>query len=378
MAPAALSTARRSKNPSKAWGIYGPLRHYAEVHLLLEPGERSGGMRFGTVCGMDVLDRNWQNLILTHLEERGYPGVLTGSPITDMKITLLIGRAHLKHTEGGDFRQATIAPCATAITGEKRAFRAVVRFPIRGSAVAGRPRHFGHPGLARFEPPQTEGENAVITGFAPVSEMQGYTLEVASYTRGLGDLICMPKGYLPCHNAEEVIEHIGYDAEHDLENTGDSVFCSHGSGFVVPWREGGFHMHLESGWKPEKPGTKSAETEAPVRAAARLPPVFDDEVCAPFLSAPTALSTPRYAAARTPSAPQKAAEKGNGRCRKKVFEPEYLLIDGYNILFAWDDLNKVAEKDIDTARQILMDKICNYQSFSQHVHPRFRCLSRPA
>ena len=217
---------------------------------------------------------------------------------------------------------------------------------------------------AEFEPPQTEGENAVITGFAPVSEMQGYTLEVASYTRGLGSLICMPKGYLPCHNAKEVIERIGYDAERDLENTGDSVFCSHGSGFVVPWREAASHMHLESGWKPEKPGTKSAETEAPVRAAAQLPPVFDDELRAIF----ERTYGPIRRRDMQPQNAVRAAEssgKGEWKVPEKVFEPEYLLIDGYNILFAWDDLNKVAEKDIDTARQILMDKICNYQSFSR-------------
>ena len=188
-------------------------------------------MRFGTVCSMDVLDRNWQNLILTHLEERSYPGVLTGSPITDMKITLLIGRAHLKHTEGGDFRQATYRAVRHGLLQAKSVllepwydFRLEVPQSQVGRAISDMQRL-----CAEFEPPQTEGENAVITGFAPVSEMQGYTLKVASYTRGLGSLICMPKGYLPCHNAEEVIEHIGYDAERDLENTGDSVFCSHGS-----------------------------------------------------------------------------------------------------------------------------------------------------
>ena len=272
------------EEPVEGMGHFEPLRHYAEVHLLLEPGERGSGMRFGTVCSMDVLDRNWQNLILTHLEERSYPGVLTGSPITDMKITLLIGRAHLKHTEGGDFRQATYRAVRHGLLQAKSVllepwydFRLEVPQSQVGRAISDMQRL-----CAEFEPPQTEGENAVITGFAPVSEMQGYTLEVASYTRGLGSLICMPKGYLPCHNAEEVIEHIGYDAERDLENTGDSVFCSHGSGFVVPWREAASHMHLESGWKPEKPGIKSAETEAPVRAAAQLPPVFDDELRAIF------------------------------------------------------------------------------------------------
>ena len=194
--------------------------------------------------------------------------------------------------------------------------------------------------------------------------MQGYTLEVASYTRGLGSLICMPKGYLPCHNAEEVIEHIGYDAERDLANTGDSVFCSHGSGFVVPWREAASHMHLESGWKPEKPGIKSAEAETSVRAAAQLPPVFDDELRAIF----ERTYGPIRRRDMQPQNAVRAAEssgKGEWKVPEKVFEPEYLLIDGYNILFAWDDLNKVAEKDIDTARQILMDKICNYQSFSR-------------
>lgn len=354
------------EEPVEGMGHFEPLRHYAEVHLLLEPGERGSGMRFGTVCSMDVLDRNWQNLILTHLEERSYPGVLTGSPITDMKITLLIGRAHLKHTEGGDFRQATYRAVRHGLLQAKSVllepwydFRLEVPQSQVGRAISDMQRL-----CAEFEPPQIEGENAVITGFAPVSEMQGYTLEVASYTRGLGSLICMPKGYLPCHNAEEVIEHIGYDAERDLANTGDSVFCSHGSGFVVPWREAASHMHLESGWKPEKPGTKSAETEVPVRAAAQLPPVFDDELRAIF----ERTYGPIRRRDMQPQNAVRAAEssgKGEWKVPGKVFEPEYLLIDGYNILFAWDDLNKVAEKDIDTARQILMDKICNYQSFSR-------------
>ena len=351
--------------PMEGVGHYEPLRHYAEVHVKLEPLPRGSGMQFAADCREEVLDKNWQRLVLTHLEEKQHLGVLTGAPLTDVKITLIAGRAHLKHTEGGDFRQATYRAVRHGLLQAKSVllepwydFRLEVPQSQVGRAISDIQRL-----CAEFEPPQTEGENAVITGFAPVSEMQGYTLEVASYTRGLGSLICMPKGYLPCHNAEEVIEHIGYDAERDLENTGDSVFCSHGSGFVVPWREATSHMHLESGWKPEKPGTKSAETEVPVRAAAQLPPVFDDELRAIFERTYGPIKREPLAAFR----PVQKRERPDFAAEQWEIAPEYLLVDGYNIIFGWDELNALSKESLDAARHRLMDILCNYQGFKKCV-----------
>ena len=292
--------------PVEGMGHFAPLRHYAEVHLLLEPGPRGSGLRFASRLSEDVLDRNWQRLILTHLEERSFPGVLTGSPVTDMKISLVAGRAHLKHTEGG---------------------------------------------------------NAVITGSAPVSELRGYALEVAAYTRGLGSLSCMPAGYRPCHNTAAVVEAIGYDAEHDTENTGDSVFCAHGAGFVVNWRDAAAHMHVESGLRLGK----AAEAVPAAPAVREMRPFASDkELMAIFERTYGPVK-------RRDLRPQSAvrAEEAEGRALWPVpdrdTDPEYLLIDGYNILFAWDDLEKTAVRDIDTARQILMDRLCNYQSVSRSI-----------
>ena len=292
--------------PVEGMGHFAPLRHYAEVHLLLEPGPRGSGLRIASRLSEDVLDRNWQRLILTHLEERSFPGVLTGSPVTDMKISLVAGRAHLKHTEGG---------------------------------------------------------NAVITGSAPVSELRGYALEVAAYTRGLGSLSCMPAGYRPCHNTAAVVEAIGYDAEHDTENTGDSVFCAHGAGFVVNWRDAAAHMHVESGLRLGK----AAEAVPAAPAVREMRPFASDkELMAIFERTYGPVK-------RRDLRPQSAvrAEEAEGRALWPVpdrdTDPEYLLIDGYNILFAWDDLEKTAVRDIDTARQILMDRLCNYQSVSRSI-----------
>lgn len=353
--------------PVEGMGHFEPLRHYAEVHLLLEPGEPGSGLQFATACSEDVLDRNWQRLILTHLEERSFPGVLTGSPITDMKITLLIGRAHLKHTEGGDFRQATYRAVRHGLLHAESVllepwydFRLEVPSAQVGRAIADLQRLF-----AEFAPPETEGANAVLTGSAPVSELRGYALEVAAYTRGAGSLLCMPKGYRPCHNAEAVIASIGYDAEHDTENTGDSVFCSHGSGFVVRWQDAASYMHLESGWKPEKP--EEPESAQPVsRASSRPAPAFDSELQAIFERTYGPIK-------RRDFRPQKAVQaqslesKTHWPVPDRTLDPEYLLVDGYNVLYAWDDLKKLAEKDIDTARQLLMDQLCNYQSFSRSI-----------
>ena len=352
--------------PVEGMGHFEPLRHYAEVHLLLEPGPRGSGLRFASRLSEDVLDRNWQRLILTHLEERSYPGVLTGSPITDMKISLVAGRAHLKHTEGGDFRQATYRAVRHGLLHAKSillepwyTFRLEVPQQHVGRAIADLQRL-----CAESAPPETAGGNAVITGSAPVSELRGYALEVAAYTRGLGSLACMPAGYRPCHNAAEVVAAIGYDAERDTENTGDSVFCAHGSGFVVNWREAAAHMHVESGLRFDAP-EEAAAPDAPAVRTLR-PFASDKELMAIFERTYGPVK-------RRDLRPQSAvrAEEAGGRelwpVPDRDTDPEYLLIDGYNILFAWDDLKKTAARDIDTARQILMDRLCNYQSVSRSI-----------
>ena len=352
--------------PVEGMGHFEPLRHYAEVHLLLEPGPRGSGLRFASRLSEDVLDRNWQRLILTHLEERSYPGVLTGSPITDMKISLVAGRAHLKHTEGGDFRQATYRAVRHGLLHAKSillepwyTFRLEVLQQHVGRAIADLQRL-----CAESAPPETAGGNAVITGSAPVSELRGYALEVAAYTRGLGSLACMPAGYRPCHNAAAVVAAIGYDAERDTENTGDSVFCAHGSGFVVNWREAAAHMHVESGLRFDAP-EEAAAPDAPAVRTLR-PFASDKELMAIFERTYGPVK-------RRDLRPQSAvrAEEAGGRelwpVPDRDTDPEYLLIDGYNILFAWDDLKKTAARDIDTARQILMDRLCNYQSVSRSI-----------
>ena len=352
--------------PVEGMGHFEPLRHYAEVHLLLEPGPRGSGLRFASRLSEDVLDRNWQRLILTHLEERSYPGVLTGSPITDMKISLVAGRAHLKHTEGGDFRQATYRAVRHGLLHAKSillepwyTFRLEVPQQHVGRAIADLQRL-----CAESAPPETAGGNAVITGSAPVSELRGYALEVAAYTRGLGSLACMPAGYRPCHNAAAVVAAIGYDAEHDTENTGDSVFCAHGSGFVVNWREAAAHMHVESGLRFDAPEEETAPDAPAVRTL--RPFASDKELMAIFERTYGPVK-------RRDLRPQSAvrAEETGGRelwpVPDRDTDPEYLLIDGYNILFAWDDLKKTAARDIDTARQILMDRLCNYQSVSRSI-----------
>lgn len=355
------------KAPVEGMGHFEPLRHYAEVHLLMEPGEPGSGMNFGTLVSEDVLDRNWQRLILTHLEERDFPGVLTGSQITDMKITLVAGRAHLKHTEGGDFRQATYRAVRQGLMKAESIllepwydFRLEVPMAHVGRAIADLQRM-----LAEFTPPQTVGTSSVITGRAPVSEMRGYQLELAAYTRGEGSILCMPKGYYPCHNAEQVIAAIGYDAERDTENTGDSVFCSHGTGVIIKWHESDAHMHVSSGLSFEKEELAEAPT-ATNRRSVSAPQAFDKELQMIFERT--------YGPIKQRDMRPKGSISGNElNSREHVnvpdpnTDPEYLLIDGYNILHAWDDLKKISETDIDTARQMLMDRICHYQSVNKCI-----------
>lgn len=242
-------------------GHFEPLRHYAEVHLLLEPGERGSGLQFASLCSEDMLDRNWQRLILTHLEEKRHVGVLTGSELTDLRILLIAGKAHTKHTEGGDFRQATYRAVRQGMRSGKSillepwfSFRLEVPTENLGRAMSDITRMNGS-----FEAPETEGNNSVLTGSVPVASMGDYGKEVASYTKGHGRLSCTLKGYEPCHNPEEVMAEIGYDPEADVVNPTGSVFCAHGAGFQVSWDQVPEYAHVESGWKPEKEGTKDAD-----------------------------------------------------------------------------------------------------------------------
>lgn len=359
------------KRPAEGVGHFEPLRHYAEVHLLLEPGESGSGLVFAADCSEDVLDRNWQRLILTHLAEKEHRGVLTGSSITDMKITLVAGRAHLKHTEGGDFRQATYRAVRQGLKSTESVllepyyeFRMEIPAEFVGRALTDIQRMAGE-----FQTPDTEGDFAVITGSAPVSEMRDYQLEVISYTKGRGRLFCTLKGYAPCHNAEEVIEQIGYDSEGDLDNPTGSVFCAHGAGFHVSWNQVPDHMHLEYVWTPEAEKEKSAieakKGQGSVQSG-RVSSSFsrsveeDKELEEIFLRTYGKIERKRPIAERRVESP----EERQKRMRKDQME-EYLLVDGYNVIFAWEDLKELAKVNIEGARNKLMDVLCNYQGFKK-------------
>ena len=346
-------------------GHYEPLRHYAEVHLKLEPLPRGSGMQFAADCREEVLDKNWQRLVLTHLEEKQHLGVLTGSPLTDVKITLIAGRAHLKHTEGGDFRQATYRAVRQGLMLAKSqllepwyAFRLEVPAENIGRAMSDIQRMEG-----TFDPPESGEETAVLTGFAPVSTMRSYPMEVVSYTRGRGHLSLTLDGYRPCHNAQEVIAAIGYEPEHDLDNPADSVFCAHGAGFVVPWDQVRSHMHVDSGWgkstRPEQeaavPQRRAMAYRATLEEDAELLKIFE-RTYGPIKRDPLAAFRPVQKRER----PDFAAEQWE-------IAPEYLLVDGYNIIFAWDELNALSKESLDAARHKLMDILCNYQGFQKGV-----------
>lgn len=337
-------------------GHYEPLRHYAEVHLLLEPGERGSGVMLRTKCSEDILDRNWQRLILTHLEEKTHLGVLTGSPITDIKITLINGRAHQKHTEGGDFRQATyravrqgLMQAESALLEPWYSFSLTVPMESTGRAMTDL-QQMG----AEFDAPLTKGDMSVITGSAPISQIREYHADVTAYTRGRGRLSCAFKGYEPCTKQEEVIENIGYDSSADIENTADSVFCSHGSGFNVKWDKVFEHMHI--------PAMKRGQEQlAPTVREYRSIAAGEDELLRIFEQTYGKIKRRTPQVLRTqklPSAKFKAKQMPQG--------PEYLLIDGYNIIFAWDSLKKIAAESLDDARTVLIDRICSYQAMKKN------------
>ncbi len=402
--------------PVMGVGHFEPLRHYAEVHLLMEPLEPGSGMQFDTICSEDVLDKNWQRLILTHLEEKEYRGVLTGAPITDMKITVTAGRAHQKHTEGGDFRQATYRAVRQGLMmGECRllepvyAFRLEIPTEMTGRAMNDITRMHG-----RFAQPEIEGEMSILTGTAPVATMQEYQQDVTAYTRGQGKLSCTLQGYEPCHNEDEVLAASTYDPELDMENPASSVFCAHGAGYIVDWYDVYDMMHVKedpgfalAGMEDVLRNITSEPTEADEDNRKRMArerqdagaPVYDEKELEDifvrtygsnsrenaaynkagfnrhnksvseadwYVKKAAEHGKSKTAGAQTPSVGSKTADTGiarPGAYRKQKGEKEYLLVDGYNVIFAWDDLKALAAVNIDSARDKLIDVMSNYQGY---------------
>ena len=342
-------------------GHYEPLRHYSEVHLLLEPAPRGSGLVFRSACHQDDLDRNWQRLIMGHLSEKQHLGVLTGSPITDMTITLMSGKAHLKHTEGGDFRQSTYRAVRHGLMHAKSVLlEPWYRFRLEvPQANVGRAMTDLDQMGASFEPPQTLGDFSVLEGTAPVSAMEEYPQQVVAYTRGLGRFSCSLDGYAPCKNQDAVVQQMGYDPEADLENSPDSVFCAHGAGFTVKWHDVKNHMHLPSCLEEEK-------EEAPMRDLAReycSMVATDKELLQIFERTYGPIKTDHNVAFK-PARHELQDKKYKAKPQPEG--PEYLLVDGYNIIFAWDDLKKLGQENLDMARARLIDILRNYQGFRQH------------
>lgn len=397
-------------------GHFEPLRHYAEVHLLLEPGEEGSGMQFASACSEDILDRNWQRLILTHLKEREHKGVLTGSVLTDMKITLMTGRAHLKHTEGGDFRQATYRAVRQGLMQAQSVllepyYDFYLELPERmvGRAMTDIENMHGRLGL-----PAIENGMSVLTGSAPVVTMRGYQKEVTEYTKGIGTLQCTFRGYAPCHNTQEVLARIGYDPSADLENPSASVFCAHGAGFLVEWYEVKDYMHLESALSvPKSEETRLLEEAEKLKKHASVRNVnigteeVDKIIASTYLANKRDKSTPRKNGAHRKKRTYGTKEQGSGTNRddnagqdlsaqkmeteqgdktqeeqdyqtalkgrknrqdagrKQQNQQEYFLVDGYNIIFAWKELSDLAKDNIDGARGRLLDIMCNYQALKK-------------
>ena len=358
-------------SPVEGAGHFEPLRHYAEVHLKLEPGERGSGLRFATRCSEDTLDKSWQRLILTHLEEKAHPGVLTGSPITDMTIALIAGRAHLKHTEGGDFRQATyravrqgLKKAQSVLLEPYYAFTLEVPTDAIGRAITDIQNRAG-----TFDSPLTEGEMSVLTGRAPVSTMRDYASEVTLYTRGRGRLSCVFDGYDKCHNADEVVRELGYDSDRDTENPADSVFCSHGAGFVVKWDEADRMMHIST----QKPKVQEEEAPRTVSLSRRSSTYFsssaqeEKELAAIFARTYGEVKPEHFHPQqhRAPARPVETVYVPHAATNLPRDEKEYLLVDGYNIIFAWDGLKELAIRDLHAARETLIQILSNYQGMKK-------------
>ena len=351
------------QNTVEGVGHFEPLRHYAEVHLLLEPGEPGSGVQCMSVCSEDLLDRNWQRLILTHLMETEHRGVLTGAPITDIRITLVSGKAHLKHTEGGDFRQAVyravrqgLKQAESVLLEPYYEYRLELPSENVGRAMTDIERMHGTFGL-----PQTEADRTILTGMAPVSTMRDYQKEVHAYTRGNGTLQCPLKGYAPCHNTEEVLAAIGYDSERDTLHPTGSVFCAHGAGFLVPWHEVKEYMHLPSIMQ-EKPSNSSEEKQTAYRVPEETDAWIDteevDRIIAQSVSANKKQKT-------LPKKKLPEYYKSTSKPKKQEVREEYLLVDGYNVIFAWEDLKDLAQVSIDGARGKLLDVLCDYQGMKK-------------
>ena len=374
--------------PVEGIGHFEPLRHYAEVHLLIEPGEPGSGCQFFTACSEDVLAKNWQRLILTHLEEKEHVGVLTGSPLTDVQITLLTGRAHTKHTEGGDFRQATYRAVRQGLKKARNIllepyyeFRLEVPAENIGRAMSDIQKMQGN-----FEPPETDGETAVLCGTAAVSQMRDYQKQVVSYTSGKGKLFCSLKGYAPCRNQDEVVAACGYDSESDLENPTGSVFCAHGAGFIVPWYQVEEYMHLQTGLDMEaltenteswyedieenyepavenlqpvgKPGGKNSKKSSGYSYSGSYED--EEELKAIFERTFGPVKKDRGAfQKKTVHAPSQTVRYRAPRPKQE----EYLLVDGYNIIFSWEELNELAKENIHAACDKLKDILSNYQGY---------------
>lgn len=370
--------------PVEGVGHFEPLRHYAEVHLLIEPGEPGSGCQFFTACSEDVLARNWQRLILTHLEEKEHIGVLTGSPLTDVQITILTGRAHAKHTEGGDFRQATYRAVRQGLRKARNIllepyyeFRLEVPAEMIGRAMADVQKMQG-----TFDAPEVEGETAILKGTAAVAQMRDYQKEVVSYTHGTGKLFCSLKGYAPCKNQDEVVQNIGYDPEADLENPTGSVFCAHGAGFVVPWDQVEAYMHLQSGVDMDELDSESWYED--VESAQNLGTAVDNANISRNISGKNGKFSysGSYEEAEELQAifertfgpmkrdrtafQKKTVHSSTPATRYRAGKPrqeEYLLVDGYNIIFSWEELNELAKENIHAACDKLMDILSNYQGY---------------
>lgn len=352
-------------------GHFEPLRHYAEVHLILKPKSRNSGLTFKTDCKEDLLDKNWQRLILTHLYEKTHVGVLTGSPITDMEITLASGKAHPKHTEGGDFRQATYRAIRQGLrTANSILLEPIYQFTLEipseniGRAMTDIQRMFG-----TFEQPTQENDNAIIQGTAPVATMYDYSKEVMQYTHGKGKLICRLKGYEPCHNTDEVIAQIGYNCDGDTDNTCDSVFCSHGAGYTVKWNEVQSHMHLPSALaKPKSEYTPESIRSITSSSGTNDLFALDKELMSIFEKTYGPIKNRRNNAVTEHFNLTESRDKKEQKTPKKVQKfdgKEYLLVDGYNVIFSWDSLKELAKDNIDGARNMLINILCNYQGYKK-------------
>lgn len=362
------------RNTVEGVGHFEPLRHYAEVHLLLSPKKPGSGLSFELNCSEDQLDKNWQRLILTHLMEKTHIGVLTGSPITDIKITLVSGRAHKKHTEGGDFRQATYRAIRQGLkTAESVLLEPVYSFTLEvpneniGRAMSDIQRMYG-----TFSPAENNGETSIINGTAPVAAMADYQTELTQYTHGKGRLTYFLKGYEPCHNAEQVIRQIGYNSENDVNNPCDSVFCSHGVGKIIKWNEVYDYMHLESALEPKS--ENSLPQKAKDRVIARLNENCDD-IFAQDKELISIFEQTYGPIKKSKNSDNKKVKritsfdnfnninKNHNKSVPKYIGEEYLLVDGYNVIFSWDNLKKLASENLESARNRLINILCNYQGY---------------